>query len=288
MWISKKKIEQLCANIRRVIDGQTIDLRDNQEGAWSALQNDIHTLAYHKVEQSHVLQQERDAMTEALVGVAHQIKTPLTSIMMMADLLADADPTKQAELLTNLKLGIKRMEWLAEALLKMAKLDAGAVSFKREAVSSTALIAQSLEPLQVLLDIKNQQIVSATPPTNMDSEEVVTAPEITITCDKRWTSEALTNLLKNASEATPSGGVIYVSVGENPMYQWIAVTDSGSGIDPTKRAKLFKRFEASSQDNGHGVGLPLALAIMRGQGGDIDVDFGGHGQGAGFMLKFYK
>jgi signal transduction histidine kinase len=274
VWISKAKIKKLSDNIRKIIDGQSIDLRDNYEGEWGMLKNDIHTLAYHKKEQMDVLQEERTAMTDTLVNISHQIKTPLTSMMIMADLLENAPPEKQAEFLLNIKAGLVRMEWFASALLKIAKLDAGAVEFGADTIQSSKLLELSLEPLQILLDIKNQTVTS----TN----------EIELICDKRWTSEALTNLIKNASEASPENSTIYVECGINPICRWVSVTDSGDGIDKSKIYNLFKRFEGSSHDKGYGVGLPLALAIMRGQNGDIEVDGGAHGKGATFTLKFFK
>ena len=103
-----------------------------------------------------------------------------------------------------------------------------------------------------------------------------------------WTGEALTNIIKNASEVSPEGSIIHIEAGTNPICKWISVTDSGAGIEKSKIFNLFKRFEGSGHDKGHGVGLPLALAIMRGQNGDIEADGGGNGKGATFTLKFYK
>ena len=274
MWISKGKVKELSAQVRKVIDGQAIDLRDNCEGEWGMLKNDIHTLAYHKKEHMDTLQKERQALTDTLVNISHQIKTPLTSMMIMADLIETAPPEKQTEFLSNIKAGLVRMEWFASALLKIAKLDAGTVEFVADRVSSYELAELALEPLQILLDIKNQRV------------ELYCETELL--CDRRWTSEALTNLVKNASEASPDGGVIRIESGVNPICKWVSVTDSGAGIEKSKVFSLFKRFEAASPDRGYGVGLPLALAIMRGQNGDIEVNGGGNGQGATLTLKFFK
>jgi len=274
VWIKKSEIKSLSADIRKMIDGQTIDLRDNSEGEWGMLKNDIHTLASRKSEQTEVLLKERDTLTDTLVNISHQIKTPLTSLMIMADLLENAPHGKHAEFLSNIKAGLVRMEWFASALLKIAKLDAGAIAFAAEAVTSGELINLALEPLQILLELKNQSV-------NI-------AGDISLTCDKRWTSEALTNLIKNASEASPNGGSICIEAGSNPICKWIAVTDSGVGIEKDKIAKLFNRFENSGTDKGYGIGLPLALAIMHGQSGDIEVNGGGKGCGATFALKFFN
>jgi len=280
VWIKKSEVRELSGNIRKIIDGQSVDLRDNREGGWGILKNDIHTLAYRKNEQVDILQKERNAMSDTLVNISHQIKTPLTSMMIMAELLENAltagetPADKQTEFLSNIKAGLARMEWFAYALLKIAKLDAGAVEFKTETIPSNELIGLALEPLQILLDVKNQGI------------EIVNGAELP--CDRRWTSEALTNLIKNASEASPDGGAIRIECGSNPICKWISVTDSGNGIEKNKIYKLFKRFEGSNHEKGCGIGLPLALAIMRGQNGDIEIDGGGNGQGAVFTLKFFK
>ena len=280
MWINKKDIKKLSDDIRRIIDGQEIDLRNNREGVWCILRNDIHTLANLKNEQFDVLQNERDVMKDTLTNISHQIKTPLTSMMIMADLLENAPPDKQTEFLANIRTGLIRLEWLASALLKMAKLDAGAVEFHREPVSSGVLVDLALEPLQILLDIKGQCV-------DFVGDDGA-GGEIELFCDKRWTAEALTNVIKNASEYSPEGGVIRIESGMNPICTWVSVIDNGTGIPGNKIARLFKRFEGSRSDKGYGIGIPLALAIMRGQNGDIEVDGGGNSVGATFTLKFYR
>ena len=274
MWIKKTEIKELSYNIRKIIDGQAIDLRDNREGHWSILKNDIHTLVRHRNEQANVSQKERNAMTDTLMNISHQIKTPLTSLMINADLLETAPPDKQAEFLSNMKAGLVHMEWLTSTLLKIAKLDAGTIEFLKEPIQSQTLVNLALDPLQILFEVKNQSI---------DISQ-----SVEMLCDKRWTSEALTNLIKNASEASPDGGTIRIKSGTNPIFKWISVTDSGDGIPNSKIVNLFKRFEASSHDKGYGIGLPLALAIMHSQNGDIEVNGGGNGIGATFTLKFFK
>ena len=274
MWINKNEIEALSADIRKIIDGQTLDLRNNQEGVWGILRNDIHTLANIKNEQMNVLERERDNMSDTLANISHQLKTPLTSMIIMADLLEDAPQDKHAEFLSNIKIGLARIQWLASAILKMAKLDAGAVVFSQSHVQSGELIALALAPLNIMLEIKNQTV------------EIIGEAELV--CDKRWTAEALTNIVKNASEYSPDGGTISIKTGANPICQYISVTDCGAGITNKQIVNLYKRFKGSRSDNGHGIGLPLALAIMRGQNGDIEVDGGGNGNGATFTLKMYK
>ncbi|MCL2081955.1 MAG: HAMP domain-containing histidine kinase [Oscillospiraceae bacterium] len=274
MWIKKSEVTKLSADIRRIIDGQDVDLRDNSEGVWKILKNDIHTLANIKNEQVGLLGRERNMMAETLANISHQLKTPLTSMMVMADLLDNAPPDKQEEFTANIKIGLTRMEWLVSALLKMAKLDAGAIEFSMRNIQADELVNLALEPLRILLEAKRQKVEISC--------------DTGLFCDRKWTAEALSNIIKNASEYSPDGGKIRVESGMNPICGWISVTDSGVGISNNKIANLFKRFEGSRSDKGYGIGLPLALAIMRGQNGDVEVDGGGNGCGAAFILKFFK
>jgi signal transduction histidine kinase len=272
--IRKREIEKLSSDIRRIIDGQDIEIRDNCEGAWGILKNDIHTLASIKNAQADSFQLERDSLADTLANISHQLKTPLTSMMIMADLLDTAPPEKQAVFIENIKTELTNMEWLVSSLLKMAKFDAGAIELSPEKIQAGTLVKLALTPLQILLDIKAQH--------------VMLTKDIELFCDKRWTAEALTNIIKNASDYSGNGGMIHIKVGTNPICRWISVTDSGDGISNAEISNLFKRFACSRSDNGYGIGLPLALSIIRGQNGDIEVDGGGNGCGATFTLKLYK
>ena len=280
--ISKREIEELSADIRRIIDGQDLDLRDNREGAFNILKNDIHTLASLKNEQVSALKHDREMLSDALADISHQLKTPLTSMLLMADLLEEAPAEKQEVFMVNIRTGLVHMEWLVGALLKMAKIDAGAVEFSFEHARSAEIVDAALEPLRILIELKNQSVV-----VNGDAE---------LFCDRRWVAEALTNIIKNASEYSPENSEIMIASGDDPLCGWISVTDSGQGISNADIARLYRRFEGSRSDKGYGIGLPLALAIMRGQNGDIQVqgggnsggNGGGNGKGATFTLKLYR
>ena len=273
MWIDKREIEELSRNIRKIIDGQEIDLRVSREGVWNILKNDIHILAQLKNEQVTVLQQDRAMLKDTLADISHQLKTPLTSMMIMADLLEHAPPEDQMQFVHNIKTQLARTDWLVSALLKMAKLEAGAVEFSCEPVDMQTLVQLALEPLQIQLELKNQLVVCS--------------GEALIHCDKRWTAEALMNIIKNAAEHAPEGSQIEIEAGRNPICAWVSVTDDGTGLSDMQRAKLFRRFEGSQNSAGFGIGLPLAMAIMRGQGGDIEVA-SGKDAGATFTLKFFR
>ena len=274
MWIRKKEIEQLSDFVKGYISGEELDIRDNREGAFSVLKNDIYSLVNKKNEQIKAIESERDILSDYMADISHQLKTPITSMMIMADLLEDAEPEKQAEFIHNIRFSLNKMEWLVGALLKMAKLDAHVIDFVKKDVKASELVEAVKPSVAILLDVNNQTLKLKN--------------DCVINCDKRWTVEALTNIVKNAIEYSPKDQVIEIDSGTNPMYDWISVKDSGNGIGKEQYAALFKRFENSTNENGFGIGMPLALSIVKGQGGTIDVDLGGEGQGSTIVIKFFK
>ncbi|MGN0352089.1 MAG: sensor histidine kinase [Roseburia sp.] len=274
MWIRKREIEKLSEYVKGFVTGDEIDIRDNKEGAFSVLKNDIYSLVNTKNEQIKNTKAERDVLSDYMADISHQLKTPITSMMIMTDLLEDAEPEKRSEFIHNIRFSLTKMEWLVGALLKMAKIDAHAITFSKKNVIASELIEMVMPAVNILLDINNQSLHLVN--------------DFEIYCDKKWTVEALTNIIKNAIEHSPNDSEIVIDSGENPMYQWISVSDSGEGMDHSSYAALFKRFENSTNENGFGIGMPLALSIIKGQGGDIDIDFSGKSQGTTFIIKFFK
>lgn len=274
MWINKKELLALSEGIRMAIDGQPFDPRDNKEGALSLLKNDIYTLMYSEREQRSIATEEKECLAEYLASISHQLKTPISSILLMTELMNGAPEDKQKDFLLSIKREVRHMEWLVTALLKMAKLDSSAANFHNENASAKELLESALKAVEIILDIRNQNV-------RLNNN-------LQFYCDKKWTTEALINLLKNASECSMENSEIFIDCGENPIYRWLSVTDTGEGLKKEQIAGLFRRFENSRKENGYGIGLPLALSIMQAQNGDIEVLPGGNGSGATFIMKFYK
>ena len=129
MWIKKKEIEQLSEFVKGYSSGEELDIRVNKEGSFNILKNDIYALENTKNEQIKAVETERDSLSDYMADISHQLKTPITSMMIMADLLEEAEPEKQTEFIHNIQVSLNKMEWLVGALLKMAKLDAHAIDF---------------------------------------------------------------------------------------------------------------------------------------------------------------
>jgi signal transduction histidine kinase len=254
---------------------KTLDVRDNAEGELSILKNEIYKATVALTEQSGSLAKDKRELANSLTDISHQLKTPLTAIGVMADLMDDDDllPQKRQEFLENVRVSINRMEWLVLSLLKLARLDADAAELKLEPVLLPALIERALSPLLIPAELR-EQIVS------------VSGQDAPVVCDLEWTAEALGNIIKNALENTPLGGHIGITYGKNPLYTFISVHDGGPGIGQADLPHLFKRFYRGKNANRQsaGIGLSLSLAVMLRQNGDIEVT---NDHGGVFMLKFY-
>ncbi|MCL2678677.1 MAG: HAMP domain-containing histidine kinase [Clostridiales bacterium] len=271
-----RRIAVLSAYLRRISHGEkALDVRDNAEGELSILKNEIFKVAAALNEQAARLAKDQRKLANALADISHQLKTPLTALGVMTDLLDDDSlpPQNRREFLENIRKSLSRMEWLILTLLKMARLDASAAGLKHEPVPLPVLVERALSPLLIPAEVRGQTVSAS-------GEDVI------VYCDLEWTAEALGNILKNAVESTPAGGHIAVTYGKNPLYTFIAVRDGGPGVDKDDLPHLFKRFYRGKNTGPEsaGIGLSLSLAVMRRQNGDIEVE---NDHGAVFTLKFY-
>ncbi|KAB2329768.1 HAMP domain-containing histidine kinase [Cytobacillus depressus] len=275
-----REIEKLSSYLRRISGGDySLDVRDNYEGELSILKNDIYKVTIMLSEQSSILQQDKIQLTNAISDISHQLKTPLTSMMVMADLLNNSQlpVAKRTEFTHNIRIQLERIEWLVSSLLKLSKIDAGTAQFKKEPIMLEKLIQKALEPVLIPMDIKEQAI------------SITGEATVSFLGDLNWTREALLNIFKNCVEHTGEGGVITVSFSENALYTEIIIADNGKGIRKEDLPYIFKRFYKgkNASEDSVGIGLAMAHSIITSQNGVIDVK-SGKDQGTEFHIKFYK
>lgn len=273
------QVAGLSAYLRQIEAGDyALDVRDNGEGSFSLLKNDVYKVTVRLREQAELLQKDKTALSNLIADISHQIKTPLTSLGVLADLLAE-DPPEHVRRAFVERLGTQlgRIQWLVTALLKLARLDAGTAAFKSEPVDVHRLIERALEPLHIPLEIKKQHL------------EVHGADGASFTGDFNWSAEALTNVIKNCVDHTPEGGKIEITYTANALYAEITVSDDGEGIASADLPNIFNRFYrgANAGENSVGIGLALAKAIFNAQGGDITVR-SQHGRGTRFEIRLFR
>lgn len=275
-----QEIEKLSSYLRQISNGDyTLDIRDNYEGELSILKSNIYKVTLMLSEQSSLLSEDKVKLTNAISDISHQLKTPLTSMMVMAELLSNPhlDEVKRAEFTRNITTQLERMEWLVSSLLKLSKLDAGTIPFKKDKVFVREVIQKAVDPVLVPMDIKEQSL------------EITGEAATAFVGDVNWTAEAIINILKNCIEHTDEGGTIDISFSENALFTEITITDNGKGISKQDLPYIFKRFYKGKNagEDSIGIGLALAYSIVTSQHGDIEVK-SEIGKGTQFLIKFYK
>ena len=269
----------LSAYLRQLEAGDyALDVRDNGEGSFSLLKNDLYKVTVRLREQAELLQKDKTALSNLIADISHQIKTPLTSLGVLADLLAEDPPEEDRRaFVERSRAQLGRIQWLVTALLKLARLDAGTAAFKSESVALRDLVRRALEPLHIPLEIKKQHL------------EVHGDDGASFTGDLNWSAEALTNVVKNCVEHTPEGGKIEIAYAANALYAEITISDDGEGIASADLPNIFNRFYRGTNagQNSVGIGLALAKAIFNAQGGGITVR-SQRGMGTSFEIRFFR
>ncbi len=275
-----RAIQRLSEYLSSVYMGEHVmDIRDNREGELSILKNDLYKVTLTLSEQSELLKKDKQYLADTLSNISHQLKTPLTSMFVMTDLLhkPDLPQGKKEEFLKNITNQLKRIEWLVSSLLKLSKIDAKTVVFKKEEVPVAQLIQKALEPISIPMELKGLTLT-------VDCER-----DIAVVTDMNWTAEALLNVLKNCMEHTPSGGRINITCLSTPLHAELTIEDSGTGIEAEDILYVFDRFYKGKNAGTDSVGIGLAMAktILTSQNADISVQ-SEPGKGARFTVKFFK
>ncbi|WP_433940027.1 sensor histidine kinase [Paenibacillus lautus] len=275
-----REIEKLSVYLREISSGNdTLDVRDNQEGELSILKNDIYKVTRMLSEHRSQLQRDKLQLTDAISDISHQLKTPLTSMTVMADLLSapDLPPDKRTEFTHHIRIQLERIDWLVSSLLKLSKMDAKTIPFKKDRIPMKSLIQKALEPVMIPMDIKGQTV------------SIAGDDNVSFVGDFNWTAEAVINILKNGVEHTPEGGAIAISFSENALYTEIVIADNGKGIPKEDLPYIFKRFYKgkNASEGSIGIGLAMAQSIIASQNGVIDVTSDSE-KGTQFRIKFYK
>lgn len=275
------KIKELTEYLVRIQNGnRTLDIRDNMEGELSILKNELYKLSLTLNSQAEMLLRDKTYLVDSLSDISHQLKTPLTSMLMMVDFLEqDSLPEdKRKEFLRNISIGLERMEWLVQALLKLSKLDADAVQFKTEPIDVYSLLKKAVEPLLIPMELRN---ITLTMPRLQET--------VTMRGDFNWFVEALTNITKNCMEYTKPNGMITISYSDNNLYTKIVIEDTGVGIEKEDLPHIFERFYKgkNSKSDSVGIGLALSKQIITRQKGNMEVT-STVGVGTRFEIHIYR
>jgi len=276
-----RKIQELVDYIRKIEHGiYRIEIEENDEGELSRLQNELYKITVMLRESSELAGQQKKALADSVSDISHQLKTPLTSCLVLLDNLSESENMTEEtrrRFLSEITGQLTSVSWLVQVLLKLSRLDAGVVELKEEELSVSALIRGAVEKVGLLAEWKQIDI------------QVMGEEEPFIKGDRHWLEEALVNLIKNAIEHSPEDSEIRIQVEDNQVYTCIHVRDFGSGISYEDQKHIFERFyrSADAGEDSVGIGLALAQEIMKRQNGYLTVE-SEPGQGTVFYMKFLK
>lgn len=277
--IRYKRIAQLSDQIDLVLHNvDHLYIGESEEGELSILQSEIIKMTLRIREQNDALKKEKEHLADSLADIAHQLRTPLTSVNLILSLLENTtDENQRKNLLRETEELLVRMDWLITSLLKLSRLDAGIVVFKREEIDVNHLISAALHPLLIPMELHNIVL-------QMDIPK-----GIKILGDSGWLSEAIQNIIKNCMESAGDNGKIEIVCEDTSLCTEITIHDSGTGFEKEDLQCLFDRFYRgkNSSTAGYGIGLALCKTIITRQGGTITAK--NHLQGGAiFVIRFPK
>ena len=264
----KKRIKELENLIDRL--GEKNYSIPMVQDEFSILEDKIYKIFIELVEARESVEKNSKKQIQNLEDIAHQIKTPITSMFFDLEMIdKDEDNKKEIE---GLELQLERLNSLADILLKLSSLDANIDKMEKREVLISEILDYVLDILRKSIDEKKVKVIC-------DYEDY----EIKV--DYYWISEALINIIKNALSLDRLTK-IKISTNKNPIYTEIIIEDDGGGIKEENFKKIFERFYKSPDSKGFGIGLAMAKSIIEANNGDISVKNGK--DGAIFKIKFYN
>ncbi len=275
-----KDIKDITKYIGEINKGNyELKINSISEDELSILKNEIYKTTI-KLKEAYInTNNDKLSIKKSLEDISHQLKTPLTSILIMLDNLIDdpnMDINTRQDFITDIKRQVVNINFLVQNLLKLSKFDSNTIHFIKENNKLFNILKEAIKNVSTLCDLKDIKII-----INGDDES-------TIYSDFKWEVEALTNILKNSIEHTKDKKEILVDYNTNNVYSIIKIKDYGVGIAHDDLKHIFERFYKgkNSSPDSIGIGLSLAKAIINEDNGIISVE--SNSNGTTFIIKYYK
>ena len=257
-----------------------LNIDEMSEDELSILKNEVYKTTIMLKEAAENSNKEKLQLKNSLSDISHQLKTPLTSILIILDNLID-DPDMDKEIredfIRDIKMEITNISFFVQSILKLSKLDTNTVDFIEEKTYIKDIVDEVVKNLSTLCDLRNIKIITK----YKENTKII--------CDFRWQVEAFSNIIKNCIEHSKDNSNILIEVDENNVYSQVVIRDNGTGIDKEDLPHIFERFYKgkNSSNESCGIGLSLAKSIIEKSNGNIYVE-SKVGKGSTFTIKYFR
>ena len=275
---NEKDIKKVRAYLKQISNqNYSFNFEDISESEMSNLQQEMYKIVLELKEKSENLAKDREALSNYLADISHQIRTPLMAITAMTDAIIENEASldeNTRRFIYKISNQINQINWLVNNLLKMTQLDTKLVEFDIQKVDVQTLVALAKDNLEIFLEEKNIEL------------KYSLKENIIIEIDKKWMLEALENILKNCIEYSKPNSVIQIECEQNPLHTEIIIIDQGKGISKEGLPKIFDKFYKgrNASSNSFGIGLSLAKSIIERHNGEIKVK-SEEGKGTTFLIR---
>ena len=252
---------------------------DEDEDELSILKHEIYKTTLMLREQADNSLKDKKELKKSIDDISHQLKTPLTSILINIDNITDnqnIDNETREKFIREIKRETYNIKSLVETLLKLSKFDVNTIEFYNKKIKIEDLVNNSVQKVSTLADLKNIKI-------NISGNL-----EETIICDMNWQIEAISNIIKNGIEHSKEGSKIDIKTETNNIYTKIEITNYGNKIDEEDQKHIFERFYKgkNSKEDSIGIGLALSKSIIETNNGRISVN--SNDKKTSFIIKYFS
>lgn len=275
-----KEIDEITKYLEAINNkNYTLKIDENSEDELSILKNELYKVTVMLRENASNSLKDKVNLKIALEDISHQLKTPLTSILIILDNLIDnpeMDYQTRVEFLHDFKREAVRIQSLIQSILKLSKFDSNTVQFIKQDIYLKQIVDEAIKNTESLADLKNIKI-------NVEGNK-----KIKLNCDLLWQTEAVTNILKNCIEHSNENTQIDIKYNNNSVYSYITITDYGEGISKEDIPHIFERFYRgkNSSNESIGIGLSLSKTIIESNNGIITVE--SNNNKTTFTIKYFK
>lgn len=275
-----KEIDKITKYLEAINDkNYTLKIDENSEEELSILKNELYKVTVMLRENASNTLKDKINLKRALEDISHQLKTPLTSILIILDNLIDnpeMDYQTRVEFLHDLKRETTRIQSLIQSILKLSKFDSNTIQFIKQDIYLKQIVDEAIKNTGSLADLKNIKI-------NVEGNKVTK-----LNCDLLWQIEAITNILKNCIEHSKENTQIDIKYNNNSVYSYITITDYGEGISKEDLPHIFERFYRgkNSSNESIGIGLSLSKTIIESNNGIVSVE--SNSDKTTFIIKYFK